>query len=285
MEMLHTARIIDRLIDARRNETAAPTQGAQIDSTDMSKSHNNILESDGVLMGLLRYTSDLEGRRLWSRSDNTAALAALRRAYSPSSTMLTEMGLKMNVALATMRTTLVACTHLAGDSNTIADDASRRWINAHRRLEWPICPAALRRLLSEVGASIPEIDAFATAANSKCPAFWSLHPDPLAAGTDAMAQQWSGRSLLLNPPFALFPAVVAKLQHDRPAHAVVIAPHWPNRQWHRRLEEMTAASALVPADAILSGPNASEALLNPSWRIRLHLLQPPRPPDKGCSGS
>jgi hypothetical protein len=185
------------------------------------------------------------------------------------------MGLKVRFALEAMRVRLVATTHLPGTDNTVADTASRQWMVHHRRLEWPFCPETLRRIVVQLGTHLPEIDAFATAANSKCPTFWSLHPDPLAAGTDAMTQKWGGRSLLINPPFGMMQRVVNKLIDGPPAHAIVIAPDWPNQPWHRRLMALTARSMLAPPEAVMSGPNASEALLNPKWRVRVHLLRAP----------
>ena len=262
----HAAPIFDRAFAARLRE--AGHRGATLNPQEVGASHNNILETLAILFAIARFMEQIRGRRLHIRSDNTAALAACRRAHSPASTTLGELGLKINLLLACLHAELVATTHLPGVLNTRADEASRRWLRKHKRLEWPISGTWLKTACAELEMEMPEIDAFATAANTKCPRFFSLHHDPLAEGTDAMAQPWAGRRLLLNPPFAMFPKVVAKMHNDMPRQALVVAPEWPNTQWYQTLRSWASHSVLVPPQAIDSGPNWSEALLNPAWRLR-----------------
>jgi hypothetical protein len=271
--MWHAAAILDR---ARAlHPDASKWTSAHLSKHNVGDSHNNLLETLALLFAVLRYSKQLYRRRLRVRGDNVAALAALRRGHSPTSPHLAALGLKIRLALLALETELVSATHLPGTLNTTADRASRKWIREHQRLEWPLDPHTLGNMLHDLRTVLPEVDAFATAANTKCRRFWSLYPDPLADATDAMAQTWTARSLLLNPPFAMMMRVINKLEVERPAHAVVVAPHWPNQAWHRRLMSMTERHLLAPTTAVMAGPNATEALLNPKWRIAVHLLRAP----------
>lgn len=254
----HAAAIVDRLARTNWIDSGLPVESR----------HNNELETRGLLMGLLHYASSLNGKNIVVRSDNTTALAVARRGRSAATTQLNHLGVSINMALQAMRTTVVSWSHLAGDDNTIADRASRQWIDHHRHLEWPIDATHLARVLEQLETPLPDIDAFATSANAKCRRFFSLRPDPLAEATDAMVQPWTGRSLLINSPFHLMQQVVDKLLDEPPSHAVVIAPHWPNQRWFHQLNQVATHSVLVPPQAILDGPNATPALANPVWRIR-----------------
>ena len=82
-----------------------------------------------------------------------------------------------------------------------------------------------------------------------------------------MVQNWTGRRLLLNPPFSMLDKVIAKMRKEPPEEALVIAPRWPNRSWHRRLTLWATHQEEAPTDAIRLGPNFTPALFNPRWRI------------------
>ena len=259
----HTAAILDRLCSHRGSKHPHGSELAE----RVGRSHNNLLELLAILLAMARFAADLHKKRTWIRSDNMAALAAVRRAHSSASSALDEMGLKTALFSELLDTKIVATTHLPGAQNDEADKASRQWLDHHKQLEWPIDQRWLSRLCDKWHTKMPDIDAFATAANTKCPQFWSLHPDPLAAGTDAMVQNWTGRRLLLNPPFSMFDKVIAKMRKEPPEEALVIAPRWPNRSWHRRLTLWATHQEETPTDAIRLGPNFTPALFNPKWRI------------------
>ena len=277
----HTAAVLDSSPTIAQAHLLPWRSATLADS--VSDSHNNVLESMAILNALLRYAKELRQCRLWVRSDNMAALAATRRAHSPTSPLLAAIGVKIRLTMEALQIQLVAATHLPGELNHLADEASRKWLEHHRRLEWPICATTLRRLLEELQTPLPELDAFATAANTKCRRFWSLHPDPLADGVDAMAQRWTARSLFLNPPFAMMTRVINKMRAEPPRTAVVVAPEWPNKLWYQQLAAMAQRSAPVPPQAILSGPNATEALTNPKWRLRLFVVDSPQPSPSNSS--
>jgi hypothetical protein len=255
-ELQLSAKVFDRLYDS------APCPVLHGDR------HSTQLESVTLFLALLRFAPRLFRKNLVARSDNITALAALRRGTSRSP-LIARIGLLMRFTMAALQIRLVAATHIPGVDNISADEGSRGWLRQHARLEWPCDEKVLHQCLTQVSWPLPQIDAFATAQNSKCPQFWSLLPDPLSAGTDAMAQLWTDRSLFLNPPFGMASRVVKKLLLERPRYALVMLPDWPSTPWFHRLSEFP--SILLPPQVVKAGPslNLAEPLTNPKWRIRL----------------
>jgi hypothetical protein len=57
----------------------------------------------------------------------------------------------------------------------------------------------------------PNIDLFATCANSQLPVFCSPYPDPLAWTCDALSVSWEGMFAYAFPPPILIPKVLMKV--------------------------------------------------------------------------
>jgi hypothetical protein len=238
--------------------------------------HNNLLEGMGVMQAIMRFAPRLKGRRLVLRSDNITVIAAVRRGFCRSKP-LCRLALCVRLALSWLDCQLVSVTHLPGHLNTLADTASRVFSPEYARLEWPCDSRVLLSVLRSHSLTMPEVDAFATAANSKCRSFWSLFPEADSAGVDAFAQVWRGRSLFLNPPFSLAAKVVERLAEDPPGYALVMLPDWPVHIWHQKLSARCPQSFLLPPEVVMSGPltHLPEPLTNPSWRIRLWVFGSP----------
>ena len=238
-------------------------------------SHSTVLETLGILLSVLHLADKIGGANLLVRTDNTTAIRAVTRAHSPSSPLLTRLGLLCRFALQVADTPLVAVIHLPGTSNTMADTASRGWLAGNARLEWPISRQHLSAALISLETTMPDLDAFASPANAVCARFWSLRPSPTAEAVDAMAQDWKGRSLYINPPFSLMQRVVTKLLHDRPRRTVLVTPDWPSTTWAVQLSQVATRSVLLPAEAVASGPqtNLPEPLTNPRWTMRAWLIE------------
>jgi hypothetical protein len=230
--------------------------------------HNNVLELLGILFAVLRYAKELEDKALVVRSDNTTALAALRRGVSKSPT-LARLGLALRIVLACMRTQIVTAVHLPGDLNSLADEGSRAWFQRHARLEWPADSTVLLNEIAKVGWRFPDLDMFATAANTKCPRFVSLAPDPLAWAVDAFSLNWKGMQFFANPPFAIAARVVRKVLLERPEYCLLLLPDWPRAHWFHPLADWP--SIPLPPHLVQTGPefNLLEPLTNPKWTTRL----------------
>ena len=260
----HTAGVLDAL--CRRTRMEQPTMPA----------HNNVLEALAVLYGVVAFSPFL-GRetRLMIRSDNTTTVAALtKERYANRHVAATTTMARL--AIAATGAQLVMVTHLQGQLNTIADQASRTWSARHKHLEWPLNQEMANRLFTTAGPhwnNDTAIDAFASAHNAKLEHFWTLTPHPSASGTDAFAQVWKGKQLYINSPFHLMHQVINKLKQDRPAKAIVIAPVWPNQPWWGWLRRQAWKEVLVPKEE-LGGPTVEELgvrRLN-RWEVRAYFI-------------
>lgn len=79
----------------------------------------------------------------------------------------------------------------------------------------------------------PEIDCFSTKESAKCDKWWG--PGSIL-GEDAMAENWAGKHLWINPPFSRLRCVVDKIISDQ-THAILIMPEWPRCHWHKKAVE------------------------------------------------
>ena len=258
----------------------------------INESHNTLLESLGALFALLAFLDRLAFLRVAVRTDNTATLYSLLKVRSRNP-VIARIALLAHFALACVGARLVSVSHVAGVDNTIADEASRRWLTSRAHLEWPMSHDGYRKTLKRLGvlghpSLEPTLDAFASSSNTKCADFWSATPDPRAAGHDAFAQHWGKRRLFINPPFAMAARVVTKALQDQPQSAVLLLPEWPNSSWYQLLlrSPLVVTSTPVSTDVIESGPhrNIAEPLRNPRWQLRAWLLQStaPAPTSSRC---
>lgn len=243
----HSAGVLDAL--CRRTRMEQPTMPA----------HNNVLEALAVLYGVVALSPFLSREtRLMIRSDNTTTVAALVKERCANKHVAAAATMA-RLAIASTGAQLVMVTHIQGQLNTVADQASRSWLDRHKHLEWPMSKEMADRLFQMAGPhwSNKAVDAFASAHNTKLDQFWTLTPHPRATATDAFAQRWKGKQLYINPPFHLMHQVINKLKHDRPARAIVIAPVWPNQPWWSWLHRHAWKEVLVPKEE-LGGPTVQE---------------------------
>ena len=77
----------------------------------------------------------------------------------------------------------------------------------------------------------PTVDAFASGATALLPRFWSADNAVGAEGIDAFAQNWAGERLLVHAPVSLLANVIEKLERNKAAAAVVVAPFWTGAPW------------------------------------------------------
>jgi len=263
--MFRVAAIVDRAFAREETPPMLP-----------ERLHNNVKEMLGLLLSIFCYLPELEDKALICRSDNTTALAALRRGASRSP-IVSRLAVGTRLLLASARIQLVNAIHLPGDLNTTADQGSRAWFKHHARLEWPCDSEILSTNLERLSLPLPDIDLFATAANTKCPRYVSLVPDPAALATDAFSLTWTGLSIFANPPFALAARVVHKVLTEKPAYCVLMLPNWTSAPWYQLLDQPHIRRHPLPPEIIQVGPdhNLAEPLTNPSWTINLWIIGSP----------
>lgn len=144
----------------------------------------------------------------------------------------------------------LSASHLAGHSNTKADNLSRRDMNK----ELSLCSHLFNELLSCVPFT-PELDLFASHFNNKLPTFvsWKFHP--LALATDAFSISWGEITPYLFPPFCLLSRVLHKFRIDRCPKAILLAPLWRAQPWFPLILRLAIAPPiLLPKDALIPLP-------------------------------
>ena len=163
-------------------------------SSRFSINHRELL---AVLLALRDFLPSLRGRVMVVFSDNTTALAYLKKQGGTRSATLNTVAQSVLRFYEEFHITLLP-QFIPGKVNVLADSLSRR--NQVIGSEWTLCAEAFRQLLHRWPATI---DLFATSLNHRLPVYFSPMVDPQSAGTDAMLQSWDGLQAYAFPPFGL----------------------------------------------------------------------------------
>jgi hypothetical protein len=111
------------------------------------------------------------------------------------------------------------------------------------------------------------------ASNALLPRFNAPIPTLGAESVDAFATSWEGERSWVNAPWNKLSQVLHKLEVEKGAAAVVLAPVWPTAMWWPVLQSLQTGSVGVHLDTntVLRGehcPDVAEPLRNPWWRVR-----------------
>ena len=82
-----------------------------------------------------------------------------------------------------------------------------------------------------------------------------------------MTRCWKGENNFINPPWTLLDQVAQKLREER-ASATVVAPHWPEEDWHVSLSSLAREIVVIPPFRDLYFParlGASDPVGAPGW--------------------
>ena len=214
--------------------------GASLGDTHLSGSWSHLYsrfsinhrELLAVLFAVRGFLPSLRGRVVAVFSDNTTALACLKKQGGTGSSTLN----------AVAQTVLHLCESsyiqllpqfIPGRLNVLADSLSRR--TQIIGSEWTLCSEAFCQLLCRWPATI---DLFATAFNYCLPVYFSSMVDPQSVGMDAMLQSWDGLQAYAFPPFGLLSRVLAKVRQSRGMELTLVAPFWPRHPWFPDLLEL-----------------------------------------------
>ena len=183
----------------------------------LSINHRELL---AVERGLRALCTLLEGRVVAVFSDNTTAVAYLRRQGGD--------------LVSGHERSSPACSPLDG-----------AW-QEQRGGGCPVSPQAGHRL----GVDAPSgeevfnwlcerwpvtVDLFASSLSHHCSVYFAPVSDPMAAGTDAMLQSWDSVQAYAFPPFAMINQVLAKVRVSQSLELTLSAPFWPQRLWFPEL--------------------------------------------------
>lgn len=120
----------------------------------------------------------------------------------------------------------IRAAHVPGEHNSWADSLSRRFPTGN---DWVLPRKTFRRLCSQ-GPS-PRIDLFAHPTNNRLSNFYAPLPYPLAAGADALSQDWDQwETIYMFPPYALITPALQKL-HSYQGRGIAILPFTPSQVW------------------------------------------------------
>ena len=116
----------------------------------------------------------------------------------------------------------------------------------------------------------PSIDVFASRTHHQLPRYYSKHPDPRSAGTNALRQNWQAEATpYINPPWSQIAPALKKLQHER-VRAMVVLPEWPSASWYPLMRRMLEKSVII-SDALYLD-DKGRLRPPPRWLTRIAIL-------------
>ena len=195
--------------------------------------HINWLEMRAVWNALIEFQEEIQGENLLIRCDNATVVAYINKQGGTKSIPLClllwdmmQWCLKHNIH--------IHAAHIPGKKNCLADKLSRGQ-KLVRLTEWALKPSIVQHIFQIMGT--PNIDLFATRANSQLPVFCSPYPDPLAWTCDALSVNWEGIFAYAFPPPILIPKVLMKVRQEN-CLILLVAPLAPHQSWFPQLLEL-----------------------------------------------
>lgn len=198
--------------------------------------HNNYLELQGAVLGLMALTPDDMGPlNILARTDNTTGCSYINRRAGRLQAF-NKIVAKL-WTWADRRGHSIRASFLPGRCNILADGLSRAKLTFCEGLLDPaIFQAIVRRWFR------PSIDLFAARHCHQLPRYVSRHPDHQAVATDAFTLDWMRLDrVYLNPPFALLGSVLRRLEESLMPQAILIVPLWPSAPWWPLLWQLIIA--------------------------------------------
>ena len=158
--------------------------------------HINWLEMRAVWNALIEFQEEIQGENLLIRCDNATVVAYINKQGGTKSIPLClllwdimQWCLKHNIH--------IHAAHIPGKKNCLADKLSRGQ-KLVRLTEWALKPSIVQHIFQIMGT--PNIDLFATRANSQLPVFCSPCPDPLAWTCDALSELGGDVCICISSP-------------------------------------------------------------------------------------
>ena len=149
-----------------------------------------------VWNALIEFQEEIQGENLLIRCDNATVVAYINKQGGTKSIPLClllwdmmQWCLKHNIH--------IHAAHIPGKKNCLADKLSRGQ-KLVRLTEWALKPSIVQHIFQIMGT--PNIDLFATRANSQLPVFCSPYPDPLAWTCDALSELGGDICICISSP-------------------------------------------------------------------------------------
>lgn len=122
--------------------------------------------------------------------------------------------------------------------NSEADRESRR---LESETEHELSQEAFFKIVQTFGK--PEIDLFASRANTKCRTYVSWKRDPGAIAVDAFTIPWKSYFFYAFPPFSILLKVLQKIKSER-SRGILVVPFWKAQLWFSVFESMLTTDPL-----------------------------------------
>ncbi|XP_066980060.1 uncharacterized protein [Macrobrachium rosenbergii] len=215
--------------DASREGWGATLGGEEVSGTwrgEQVSWHINLKELGAIHLALQFFEDRVSGRVVQVNSDNTTALAYLKKQGDTRSRSL--FNLAKEILLWTHARGITILTRfIAGVENIRADLLSRQ----HQLLptEWTLHEEVCLDLWRLWGR--PLVDLFATSRTRRLPLYCSPVLDPGALAVDALLWDWKGLDLYAFPPFKILGEVIRKFSASEGTRMTLIAPFWPAADW------------------------------------------------------
>lgn len=224
--------------------------------------HINVLELLAVEYALKSFTGNSFGQNILLRVDNKAAISYLNKFGGCRSSEMHKVAKRIWEWCASRSHTIYA-TYIASKDNCIADSLSRK--DAYFS-EWRLGNYYFQKLCNEF--YLPEVDLFASYANTQCAMYCSWQPDPGCAFVDAFTISWNNRRAYAFPPFSLVAKVLQKINKDK-ATIIVVAPNWQSQPWYPKFLHMATSKIITfgPNKSLLFCPYTRES--HPLCKLQL----------------
>ena len=200
--------------------------------------HINYLELKAVLLGLQSLCNHLSNCHIKVLTDNTTAVAYIRKMGGTHSILCNEMAREIWLWCKGKQIWL-SVSHIPGVDNVLADKASRVFDDT---TEWKLEESTYEKITKHWG--LPEIDMFASSLNYQTLPYVSWGPDPQATAVDAFTLNWDFSLIYAFPPFSLIAPVLQKIQEDK-AEVIMVVPQWTAQPWYSLLTRMLVDKPLL----------------------------------------
>jgi len=200
--------------------------------------HINVLELIAIKFGVLAYCKYTSPKHIRIMTDSTTAIAYINKKGGIKSKDCNQIA-KDIWEWCYNKNIFISAAHVPGVCNDIADFKSRVFEDA---TEWQLNPYIFKNICLQFGT--PDIDIFASYANSQLEKYVSWQPDPFAFAIDAFSMSWDTSLLYMFPPFSLISKVLFKIWEDK-AEAVLVVPKWSSQIWYPIAMKMCRAPPVI----------------------------------------
>ena len=224
------------------------------DSCDASPhSSSNWRELHTIVQAVRRWASELRGRRVLVRTDNSTCVSVITRRTSKSPE-LRKLYLELS-EICHEHSIDLAARHIPGERNTLSDTLSR-WRKRYDSQDWQFAPEEFARWNAAFGHDVDaccDPEGF----NAHLPRFWS-------EADNALAHSWSRLDVWCNPPYD---AVERYLVHALSAHAIspkdtsatFVVPDWPWASWYHLLGNFRVVHCYPEGTRLFTAPERGAA--------------------------